>query len=578
MSVHIPSEVVFFLNVVGIPYPDVDVDQVRELADSTREFAADIRGTFDATTHTLDAMGTAMSGYSYQAILVGWSHYYGKMAELDTAFGAAATALDIAADVIEAIQIAVLIELAALAASFIAGMFTPAAPVTGPMITAAARHITKEMAEAIMWYIATEVVIKAVEPLVEKFDRFVREALKPPEIPLPISDSGSRQFHLDPDEVERYSRLLDGHSDELLSHADKFSEKLDRLDFTTPRLGVEPADWPTPSDVPAPADSTPSSMPPESSLVQQPPTAGAYPGNAQENDPFMSGDSRAETADDPSTARNVDPSGAAASTPDPSRPDAASPTTAAGAAPGGAPSSVGGVPSSGTDRHGQDGNTGDRRTIGTENMGYNAARGGAEPAHRQAGEPAHHQAGEPAHHQVGEPVHHQVGEIAGVVPPGTVQATPSASDRPSQVGPASQGQRPADAAAGKTQGGAGRAAGSAGSDARRPVAGSATKTPWSRAGRKATGVGSTAKRPDANAPTTPVRGATDNGEATQTTPAASGGPQQTVPQVFAPNTAAPPPSEASNGTGTEGDRADKAQPSSKEIVDAPAADPRLPTR
>jgi hypothetical protein len=188
---------VFFLNIVGVPYPDVDVDQVRELADSAREFAVDIRATFDAATGTLDDMGSAMSGDSYQAIIAGWAYHYDRLTELDDAFEVAATALDIAADVIEAIQIAVLIELAALAASFIAGMFTPAGPVTGPMIAAAARYIAKEMAKVIMWYLAAEVAAKAIEPLVERFNRFIREALQPPEIPL--TTTGSGKYYLDPD-------------------------------------------------------------------------------------------------------------------------------------------------------------------------------------------------------------------------------------------------------------------------------------------------------------------------------------------------------------------------------------------
>lgn len=554
----------FFLNVVGVPYPDVDVDQVRELAESTREFATEIRITFDASTGTLDDMGSAMSGDSYQAILVGWAHYYGKMSELDTAFDVAATALDIAADVIEAIQIAVLIELAALAASFIAGMFTPAGPVTGPLIAAAARQIAKQMAEAIMWYIAAELVAKAIEPLVDKFHRFVREALQPPEIPLSTSNSGPDRYYLDPDEVERYSRLLDSHADDLLSSGEKFGDKLANFDFTTPGLGVEPADWSSPSDVPAPVDSNPSgvpsSTPPGVSPVVQIPTSGLQPGNSQEADSSSPGKSRAETPGDPRSVPGVNPSDPAAPTADPTRPAAVSPSTAADSA----PSSVGDVPSSATDVRGRDASTAGDRTMATEYSGPSAERSGSEP------------------------VEHRVGETMGAVPSGTVQAAPSTPGQSSQAAPAAaQGQRPADAAAGKGpggsgrdgqrsadaaagkgQGGAGRAAGSSGPGAQRPVGRGASKTPWSRAGGKAARVGSTTERPEVEAPETGVKAAADRGEVVQTTPIASDVPQQTGPQVFAPDTAMPPPG-ASSETGTGDDRTTSAEPPSKEVDASP---------
>lgn len=574
MSIHIPSEVVFFLNVIGVPYPDIDVDQVRELAESTREFATDVRVTFDASTGTLDDMGSAMSGDSYQTILVGWAYYYDKMAELDTAFGLAATALDIAADVIEAIQIAVLIELAALAASFIAGMFTPAGAVTGPMIAAAARHIAKQMAEAIMWYIAAEVVAKAVEPLVEKFHQFIREGLEPPPIPLSTSGSGQGKFYLDPDEVERYSRLLDSHADDLVSHGEKYSEKLAKLDFTTPGLGVEPADWSDPSNMPPPVDSTPAGVPPGVSPVAQLPTGNTPSGNIPEG--LSSPENRrAETPGDPRTAPNTGMPDAAASTNDPTRPmpTTVSPSDAAGTTPGSTPSSLGGVPSSGTDLPTGEGTAAaDRRAIATENTGYSADRAGTEPGQ------------------------HSVGETVGVVPPGTGQATPSAPGQSSQAAsPAAQGQRqadpatgrgsgassregqrPADPAAGKGQSGAGRTAGGSGPDAQRPAARQVSKTPWSRAGGSAARGGSTTKRPAVEAPATATREVADHGDAVQATPVKSDAPQQTGPQVFAPDTTAPPPG-APSDTGTADGQEASAEPSSKD-VDASAVSAQPPSR
>jgi hypothetical protein len=564
---------VFFLNIVGVPYPDVDVDQVRELADSAREFAVDIRATFDAATGTLDDMGSAMSGDSYQAIIAGWAYHYDRLTELDDAFEVAATALDIAADVIEAIQIAVLIELAALAASFIAGMFTPAGPVTGPMIAAAARYIAKEMAKAIMWYLAAEVAAKAIEPLVERFNRFIREALQPPEIPL--TTTGSGKYYLDPDEVERYSRLLDRHADDLLSHGEKFGEKLDTFDFRTPGLGVEPIDWSDPANMPAPVDGNPPvmapSIPPGVSPVPSPPITSTYPGDNQDTDPSARGGPRDETSSDPRTAQGAVPTDSAVSSSDPNRSPAVSPEVAAsttpGTAPGSAPSSAGGVQPSGTEVPGRDGSAAESRTTVSANTDHRADQAQSVP--------------------------HRSGDTAVVVPPGTTQASPTASGQ-SQAAPAASGQRPAeagagkaqggagregqrpDAAAGKGQGGPGRGAGGTGPGTQQPAARMGSKTPWSRAGGKAARAGSTAKRPDVEAPAVSGRPAADNGDAVRAAPPASDTPQQTVPQVFAPDTAAPPLG-APSATGTGDNRTSSAEPPSKD-ADESAVGARPPSK
>ncbi|MGW5385159.1 WXG100-like domain-containing protein [Nocardia sp. NPDC003963] len=584
MSIHIPSEVVFFLNVIGVPYPDIDVDQVRELANSAREFARDVQETFDAATGTLDEMGSALSGDSYQAILAGWAYQYDRLTELDDAFEIAATALDIAADVIETIQIAVLVELAALAASFIAGMFTPAGPVTGPMIAAAARYIAKEMAKAIMWYIAAEVVAKAVEPLAERFQRFIREALEPPPIPV-APGPGSGEYRLDPDEVERYSRVLDNHADDLMSHGAKFGEKLSELDFNTPGLGVEPADWSDdPLDTPGPVDNNPPSIdpnvPPGSSPVTQLPTTGAYPGHTPGTESSGPAGPRTEAPSDPRAGRGTDPTGATTPTSDPNRPAATAPETPAATTPGAVPSATGGVQASGTDLPGRDGSTSESRTTTPGTMGYGADRSGAEAAQ------------------------HSAGSTAGMVPPGSAQASPTqaspaASGQSSQAAPASQGQRaaeaaggkaqsggsggggreaqrPADSGAGKGQSGAGRGPGS-GPGAQQPAARAGSKkTPWSRAGGKAARVDSTTKRPDVEAPATSVRATADGGDAAKATPAASDAIQQNAPQVFAPETASPPPGPPID-TRTGDDRETSAEPPPKED-DVSAAGARPPSR
>lgn len=513
-----------FLNVAGIPYPDVDVDQVRALSRDVHDFATDIRESFDAATNTLGDMGSAMSGNSYQAILVVWSHRGEMMAELDSALEFTATALDISADVIEAIQIAVLIELAALAASFVAGMFTPAGPVTGPMIAAAARWLLKKTAETIMWYVANEVTSKALEPLLDKLDQLIRDTLLPPDVTLPSSPGVDTKYYLDPDAAMRYVKDLEDHADKIASHGEKFNDKLDHFDFTTPGLEVPAADWPYPGTdqpliLPPQPGTLPSTLPnwvpemmrnlPDWLPDMQQPGLETPAGKGADANSSPSGGQNAGSATDPAGA------------PRPGAESQHSATTASGpsadAPPPGAsveaPTSVGGPSSAGTDSSGQarispdEGSTGDRHDIG-----QSSDRTGAGSTQ------------------------HEGGAVGGMVPSGAAQSAGASTPGQAQPAPAqNNSQRPGDNAANnaanKAQSGAGR--GPAGPSASQSSSGPPRATPWSRGGKKAARVEPAAERDKVTAATPGDAG--DRGGAVETTrPDADGA------QVFAPDTEIPP--------------------------------------
>lgn len=523
MSIYIPSEVVLFLNVAGIPYPDVDVDQVRALSRDVQEFADDIRNSFEAATNTLGDMGSAMSGNSYQTILVVWSHRHEKMAELDSALEATAWALDIAADVIEAIQIAVLLELAALAASFVAGMFTPAGAVTGPMIAAAARWLLKKTAETIMWYVAAEVTAKALEPLLEKLDRLIRDSLLPPDFTMPSSPGSNTEYYLDPDAATRYVRDLDSHADEMASYGEKFNEKLARFDFATPGLEVPAADWPYPATdaplvLPAQPGALPSTLPswvPEMMRnlpnwlpeVNQP-GLETPPGKAADLESSPSGDQHADNATGPAAAPQpaTEPKPSATATPDVS--------ATASVASGATPTSVGDPSSAGTDssqpaRISPEGeSTADRHDV---DQGSDRAEAGS--------------------------AQHAGGAVGGAVPSGAAQSGgASTPGQPQAAAPAqNNSQRPADSAANKAQAGAGRGPAGSAPGAAQSSSGPTRATPWSRGGKKAVRVASADERRDEKVTATAPADTGDRGEAVETTrPDANGA------QVFAPEAAEPP--------------------------------------
>src|SRR5947208_3277313 len=109
MAIEIPHEVALFLNFCGIPYPDINEDQVHDLARHVRTFATNVRNTHESATGVINDMGSVYQGYSYSQLVSVWAAMSAThMNELDGACKVVAGALDVTAEVIRAVKIALL--------------------------------------------------------------------------------------------------------------------------------------------------------------------------------------------------------------------------------------------------------------------------------------------------------------------------------------------------------------------------------------------------------------------------------------------------------------------------------------
>ncbi|MFI5535257.1 WXG100 family type VII secretion target [Nocardia sp. NPDC051900] len=236
MAITIPSEVALFLNICGIPYPDINEDDVRALARHVRTFSEQVQDTHDSATGVINQMGAFYSGESYQQLVATWANMSAThMRQLDSACKFVGKALEVAATVITAVKAAVLAELAALAASYASMMITPPLAPTAPLVVAAARRLCEQMAQYLVGYVVAEVVGKAIEPLEQAIDDMVkgivydatRDALDIP------SSNGVTPLRIDPDAVQHFAKVLDDHADDIMRHAATFAENVSTLDFTT---------------------------------------------------------------------------------------------------------------------------------------------------------------------------------------------------------------------------------------------------------------------------------------------------------------------------------------------------------
>ena len=107
MSIELPGEVAWLLNVIGVNWPAIDEDQVRVFAGHVRDFAGNIDATHQAASSTIRQMGSAYSGSSYEQLVATWARMSNDhMRELVDACHTVATAVDVAADAIVAAKVA----------------------------------------------------------------------------------------------------------------------------------------------------------------------------------------------------------------------------------------------------------------------------------------------------------------------------------------------------------------------------------------------------------------------------------------------------------------------------------------
>lgn len=241
MSVELPGEVVWFLNLIGVTWPNVDEDEVRVFAGHVRSFAANIDSTHQAATSTVRQMSSAYSGSSYEQLVATWARMSNDhMTQLVDACHAVATAVDVAADAIVAAKMAAIGELAALAASFVAdqaaAVFTfGAAEAAEALIVEGAKKLINGLVNQLELHILGEVIGKAVAPLEQVVERalggLVFEGLESALGAPGGSGAVGASFGIMPDELMGHAQKLRGHADEVAGHAQAFGTAIAGVSF-----------------------------------------------------------------------------------------------------------------------------------------------------------------------------------------------------------------------------------------------------------------------------------------------------------------------------------------------------------
>ena len=177
MALDPPWEVVTLLNFIGIKWPMINEDTVRDVATMISSFASDVQGTHQDMTNTIQAMSEAYQGASYDTLAEQWqSRSNTHMTELIDVCTVIVDGLHGLADYILAQKGVAIAELLGLAASFLAAQ--AAAPFTFGLSEVAdlgldelAEQAINLLKQLVVQYIEGQVIeaaFKRLGPVVER--------------------------------------------------------------------------------------------------------------------------------------------------------------------------------------------------------------------------------------------------------------------------------------------------------------------------------------------------------------------------------------------------------------------------
>ncbi|MFE2106745.1 hypothetical protein ACFXAF_12870 [Kitasatospora sp. NPDC059463] len=238
MAIELPSEVATLLDFIGIRWPAVNEDRVREFGEQVKEFAKGLEAVHADSSATIHQLGGAYEGASYQALAAKWALMSDKhFDQVVQASHAVAQAMDVAADAIVAMKLEALGELIGLAATFVAAQAAAVATLglaeAGAVAAQqAARKLMAYLARQLEDYVVGQVVEAAINPLVEVVAEAVAGLVfEAAEAAVNGGGAAGSGFKIDPAAVEAHARALHEQAEKVAQHAQVFGGRVAAVKF-----------------------------------------------------------------------------------------------------------------------------------------------------------------------------------------------------------------------------------------------------------------------------------------------------------------------------------------------------------
>jgi hypothetical protein len=231
----LPGPVVTFLNVIGIDWPYINEDQVRQFATLVREFGQAVEQTHQDATQAVGNFASAYQGSSTETMSSGWSRLSAAhVDEIVDGTKILAEALDVGADFIVAQKAEAVVELVVMAATFVADQAAAVATLgiaeaAVPAIIAAGKALVETLKQQLIQMIAGEIIEAAAKPLFAKVEQMVAG--------LDWSNSGGGSsgngsaVQIDFAEARAHVATMRAHAETMAGHAATLSSGLSGLSF-----------------------------------------------------------------------------------------------------------------------------------------------------------------------------------------------------------------------------------------------------------------------------------------------------------------------------------------------------------
>ena len=231
----LPGAVVTFLNVIGIDWPYLNEDQIRQFATLVRQFGQAVEQTHQDSTMAVRNIAEVYQGASTRQLNSGWAHLSAQhVDEIVEGCRILAEALDLGADFVVAQKGAAVLELIGMAAAFVADQAAAAvtfgiAEAGAPLIIEGAKVLMETLKQQIIQYLVGEIVEAAAKPLFAK----VENALAGLDWSnAPAGESGvGESFSIDAGAVAAHTALMRGHAETMRGHAETLRTGLGGLSF-----------------------------------------------------------------------------------------------------------------------------------------------------------------------------------------------------------------------------------------------------------------------------------------------------------------------------------------------------------
>jgi hypothetical protein len=242
MAIELPGPVADFLGFIGINWPNVNEDKVREFGQHVAQFGQSLQQTQQDASTTVQSLGQAYQGAGYEQLLATWgAKSDSHMSELITGCQLVSTAMDAGADVIVGMKVEAIGQLVVMAAEFLAAQAAAietlgASEAVAALIEEEGQQLVKFLEQELLQYVEGQIIDAAVGPLIDKVAQAVSglvyqgvaDALG---VPAGGAGGAGGAVTMSPSAVLGYVQQLDGHAQTVAGHAEQFTSAAGGMSF-----------------------------------------------------------------------------------------------------------------------------------------------------------------------------------------------------------------------------------------------------------------------------------------------------------------------------------------------------------